>query len=233
MCRTTRCCTHRPTRRLTSARSDRRAPLLRAPRAIIGEEALIANGTTVLDGAKVGARSLVAAHSLVAAGADIPPGVSAVAGSRERGDRRHAGGVLGKDEPDRLCRPRGATPQRHPARRLAAGHSDAVALACEKGRGRRSCSGRRSWGSGGGPGPHSTTGCADLMYSLNDGCPPEDFTAAIEEVRVSTRCSRRSRLRARPAEPPASRPHRAGLSLRGAGRLRHLLLDDGPRDRSD
>lgn len=24
---------------------------------------------------------------------------------------------------------------------------------------------------------------ADLMYSLNDGCPPEDFTAAIEEVR--------------------------------------------------
>ncbi len=45
--------------------------------AIIGEEALIANGTTVLDGAKVGARSLVAAHSLVAAGADIPPGVLA------------------------------------------------------------------------------------------------------------------------------------------------------------
>ena len=23
---------------------------------------------------------------------------------------------------------------------------------------------------------------ADLMYSLNDGCPREDFTAAIEEV---------------------------------------------------
>ena len=45
--------------------------------ATIGEEALIANGTTVLDGAKVGARSLVAAHSLVAAGADIPPGVLA------------------------------------------------------------------------------------------------------------------------------------------------------------
>ena len=45
--------------------------------ATIGEEALIANGTTVLDGAKVGARSLVAAHSLVAAGDDIPPGVLA------------------------------------------------------------------------------------------------------------------------------------------------------------
>jgi carbonic anhydrase/acetyltransferase-like protein (isoleucine patch superfamily) len=45
--------------------------------AIIGEEALIANGSTVLDGARVGARSLVAAHSLVAAGAEIPPGVLA------------------------------------------------------------------------------------------------------------------------------------------------------------
>jgi carbonic anhydrase/acetyltransferase-like protein (isoleucine patch superfamily) len=45
--------------------------------ATIGEEALIANGTTVLDGARVGARTLVAAHSLVAANADIPPGVLA------------------------------------------------------------------------------------------------------------------------------------------------------------
>jgi carbonic anhydrase/acetyltransferase-like protein (isoleucine patch superfamily) len=45
--------------------------------AVIGEEALIANGTTVLDGARIGARTLVAAHSLVAAGADIPGGVLA------------------------------------------------------------------------------------------------------------------------------------------------------------
>ena len=45
--------------------------------ATVGEEALIANGTTVLDGARIGARSLVAAHSLVAAGADIPAGVLA------------------------------------------------------------------------------------------------------------------------------------------------------------
>ena len=45
--------------------------------ATIGEEALIANGTTVLDGARVGARTLVAAHSLVAANADIPGGVLA------------------------------------------------------------------------------------------------------------------------------------------------------------
>jgi carbonic anhydrase/acetyltransferase-like protein (isoleucine patch superfamily) len=45
--------------------------------AVLEEECLIANGTTVLDGARVGARSLVAAHSLVASGADIPPGVLA------------------------------------------------------------------------------------------------------------------------------------------------------------
>jgi len=45
--------------------------------AILGEECLIANGTTVLDGAHVGARTLVAAHSLVAAGAVIPDGVLA------------------------------------------------------------------------------------------------------------------------------------------------------------
>lgn len=45
--------------------------------AILGEECLIANGTTVLDGARVGARSMVAAHSLVAANAVIPDGVLA------------------------------------------------------------------------------------------------------------------------------------------------------------
>jgi carbonic anhydrase/acetyltransferase-like protein (isoleucine patch superfamily) len=45
--------------------------------AILGEECLIANATTVLDGARIGARSLVAAHSLVAAGAEIPDGVLA------------------------------------------------------------------------------------------------------------------------------------------------------------
>lgn len=45
--------------------------------AILGEECLIANGTTVLDGATIGARTLVAAHSLVAAGAQIPDGVLA------------------------------------------------------------------------------------------------------------------------------------------------------------
>lgn len=45
--------------------------------AILGEECLVANGTTVLDGARIGARSLVAAHSLVAANAVIPEGVLA------------------------------------------------------------------------------------------------------------------------------------------------------------
>lgn len=45
--------------------------------AVLGEECLVANGTTVLDGARIGARTLVAAHSLVAANADIPEGVLA------------------------------------------------------------------------------------------------------------------------------------------------------------
>ena len=45
--------------------------------ATIGEEALIANGSTVLDGAVIGARTMIAAHSLVAAGAEIPDEVLA------------------------------------------------------------------------------------------------------------------------------------------------------------
>jgi carbonic anhydrase/acetyltransferase-like protein (isoleucine patch superfamily) len=45
--------------------------------ATIGEEALIANGATVLDGARIGARTMIAAHSLVAAGAEIPDEVLA------------------------------------------------------------------------------------------------------------------------------------------------------------
>ena len=45
--------------------------------AVLGEEALVANGCTVLDGARIGARTMVAAHSLVAANADIPEEVLA------------------------------------------------------------------------------------------------------------------------------------------------------------
>jgi carbonic anhydrase/acetyltransferase-like protein (isoleucine patch superfamily) len=45
--------------------------------ATVGEEALIANGCTVLDGARIGARTMVAAHSLVAANAEIPDEVLA------------------------------------------------------------------------------------------------------------------------------------------------------------
>ncbi len=45
--------------------------------AMLGEECLVANGSTVLDGARIGARTMIAAHSLVAAGADIPAGVLA------------------------------------------------------------------------------------------------------------------------------------------------------------
>ena len=51
--------------------------------ATLGEECLIANGTTVLDGAQIGARTLVAAHSLVAAGAVIPEGVLAAGSPAE------------------------------------------------------------------------------------------------------------------------------------------------------
>ena len=40
--------------------------------AVIGEEALIGNGSTVLDGARVGRRTLVAAGSLVVPGTDLP-----------------------------------------------------------------------------------------------------------------------------------------------------------------
>jgi carbonic anhydrase/acetyltransferase-like protein (isoleucine patch superfamily) len=46
----------------------------------IGEEALIANGCTILDGVTIGARTMVAAHSLVTPGMDIPAEVL-VAGS--------------------------------------------------------------------------------------------------------------------------------------------------------
>ncbi|MBV9411290.1 MAG: gamma carbonic anhydrase family protein [Acidimicrobiia bacterium] len=45
--------------------------------AVVGEEALVANGCTVLDGAHIGARTMIAAHSLVAANAEIPDEVLA------------------------------------------------------------------------------------------------------------------------------------------------------------
>ena len=45
--------------------------------AVVGEEALVANGCTVLDGARIGARTMIAAHSLVAANAEIPDEVLA------------------------------------------------------------------------------------------------------------------------------------------------------------
>ena len=45
--------------------------------ATLGEECLVANGSTVLDGARIGAGTMIAAHSLVAAGVDIPAHVLA------------------------------------------------------------------------------------------------------------------------------------------------------------
>ncbi|GGS20593.1 gamma carbonic anhydrase family protein [Streptomyces humidus] len=58
--------------------------------AVIGDEALIGNGSTVLDGARIGARCLVAAHSMVAAGAVFEPGML-VAGSPAVAKRPIAG----------------------------------------------------------------------------------------------------------------------------------------------
>jgi len=52
--------------------------LCRVHAAIIGEEALVGNASTVLDGARIGARSMIAAGSLVTPGTEIPEGVLAM-----------------------------------------------------------------------------------------------------------------------------------------------------------
>jgi carbonic anhydrase/acetyltransferase-like protein (isoleucine patch superfamily) len=46
--------------------------------AVIGAEALIGNGSTVLDGAVIGARALVAAGATVAPGTKVPDGMLAI-----------------------------------------------------------------------------------------------------------------------------------------------------------
>lgn len=46
--------------------------------ATLGEEALVANGSTVLDGARVGARAMVGAGAVVPPGMEIPDGTLAV-----------------------------------------------------------------------------------------------------------------------------------------------------------
>ena len=90
--------------------------------ATIGEEALIANGTTVLDGAKVGARTPRRRALTGRRGCRHPTrrARGRVARGREARDRRHSCGVLGADEPRRLRRSRRPPPQWHPADRLAA-----------------------------------------------------------------------------------------------------------------
>jgi len=45
--------------------------------AVIGDQAMIANGAMVLDGAKIGEKALIAAGSVVLAGAEIPAGMLA------------------------------------------------------------------------------------------------------------------------------------------------------------
>lgn len=46
--------------------------------AVIGEEALIGNGATVLDGARIGVRAMVAAGALVTPHTDVPDGMLAM-----------------------------------------------------------------------------------------------------------------------------------------------------------
>ena len=46
--------------------------------AVVEDEALVGNGSTVLDGARIGAGSMIAAMSLVPPGKQIPPGVLAM-----------------------------------------------------------------------------------------------------------------------------------------------------------
>jgi carbonic anhydrase/acetyltransferase-like protein (isoleucine patch superfamily) len=46
--------------------------------AVLGEEALVGNGATVLDGARIGARAMVAAGALVTPGTEIPDGMLAL-----------------------------------------------------------------------------------------------------------------------------------------------------------
>ena len=51
--------------------------------AVLEEEALVANGCTVLDGASIGAGALVAAHSLVQSGFKVPSGFLAAGSPAE------------------------------------------------------------------------------------------------------------------------------------------------------
>jgi len=46
--------------------------------AIVGAEALIANGATILDGARIGARAMVGAGAVVTPGMEVPEGMLAV-----------------------------------------------------------------------------------------------------------------------------------------------------------
>ena len=61
--------------------------------AVIGEQALIGNGSTVLDGSLIGARCLVAAHSLVRSGSSFEPGTF-IAGSPAVAKRSVAGTAM-------------------------------------------------------------------------------------------------------------------------------------------
>ena len=72
-----RCSTDRRTSPPRSARAPRWRTCASSTARILGEECLIANGTTVLDGARIGARSLIAARLARGRRREIPAGVLA------------------------------------------------------------------------------------------------------------------------------------------------------------
>jgi len=81
--------------------------------ATIGEEALIANGATVLDGARIGARAMVAAGAVVTGGMQIPDETLAIGiPAKVKGPLAGTPAeFLGEDEPGGLPRPRAPVPR--------------------------------------------------------------------------------------------------------------------------
>ena len=87
--------------------------------AVIGTEALVGNGATVLDGVVVGRRALIAAGATVPPGMVVPDGMIAVGVPARVGRRGHrAGQGVGGHEPRRLPRAGPAARVRRPARRV-------------------------------------------------------------------------------------------------------------------
>ena len=73
-----RSCTAGPTRSPRSGEGATIGHLCVVHGAVIGAEALIGNGATVLDGVRIGSRALVAAGAIVPPGMNVPDGMLAV-----------------------------------------------------------------------------------------------------------------------------------------------------------